>query len=146
MSTFIRMKIKTHLIYCFIAILCFSGCSPLIANYDQYSYTQTTSLKVDAVNLMGEATEDYKQHEAEVKLITTNIQKLMEYEKHLAKNEITTGLWKTLSDTSGNLFGGFIKDWKQKHTLKPAIILFKQQQISEGFDKIIYLETQKIHK
>jgi hypothetical protein len=141
-----KTKIIKHFLYYLIILLVFSSCSPLIAGYDQYSYTQTTSLKVDALNLMGEATEDYKQHEADEKLVSLNIKKLIEYGKHLPKNEITTELWKTLTDTSGNLYGGFIKDWKQKHILKPTIIYLKQQQVSEGFDKIIYLETQKIHK
>jgi hypothetical protein len=37
----------------------FAGGRPLIATYDQYAYTQTTSLKVDALHVMDKVTESY---------------------------------------------------------------------------------------
>ena len=140
------MKIKN--IRSFLLLLAFavaSGCSPLISKYDQYSYTQTTSLKIDALNLMSEASEDYKKHEAEAKALTSNIQKLIEYEKHLPKNMITINQWMLLTDSTGNLLGGFLKEWKTKRVLKPGYIPLKQDQVSRGFDEIIKLETSKIH-
>ncbi|HWZ36079.1 MAG TPA: hypothetical protein VNW51_07975 [Mucilaginibacter sp.] len=140
------MKIKVSKSFSYLLVLlAFSGCSPLISSYDQYSYTQATSLKVDALNLMGEAVEDYKLHEAESKLVILNIQKLMEYEKHLPKNTITMNQWTLLTDTNGNLLGGFLKEWKAKHMLRPAFIINKQEQVSRGFDEIIKLEASKIH-
>lgn len=139
-----KTKILISIVYSSILFI-IGGCSSLISSYDQYSYTQTTSLKIDALNLMNEANEDYKLHETEAKWVILNIQKLMEYEKHLPKNTITMNQWVLLSDTNGNLFGGFLKEWKVKHILKPAFITNKQEQVSRGFDAIIKLETSKIH-
>lgn len=143
---FLKRKYLQNLSLCLALLLMLSSCSPLISAYDQYSYTQTTSLKVDAINLMVDATEDYSKHETEVKTLTTNIQKILEYEKHRPKNEITTSQWKILNDTSGNLLGGFLKEWKVKHMLKPAYIPLKQEQVSKAFDQIIELEAKKIHR
>jgi uncharacterized protein affecting Mg2+/Co2+ transport len=39
------------------------GCAPTIAAYDQYSYTQATSIKVDALNVVAKATGDYSSHQ-----------------------------------------------------------------------------------
>ena len=147
MFIFIEMKIKIlkHFIYCLITLLAFSGCASLISSHDQYSYTQTTSLKVDALNLMSEATEDYKLHKAEAKLVSLNIQKLIEYEKYIPKNTITQSQWKLLTDTSKDSYGGFIRVWKAKHILGTYFINEKQIQVSKAFDDIIKLEAKKIH-
>jgi hypothetical protein len=147
MITFIEMKTKAlkHFFYCLITLFAFSACSPLISSYDQYSYTQTTSLKVDALNLMSEATQDYKLHESEAKLVSLNIQKLIEYEKYIPKNTITQSQWKILTDTTKDSYGGFIKVWKAKHILGAYFINEKQIQVSKAFDDIIILEAKKIH-
>lgn len=127
-----------------VGLLLIAGCTPLISPFDQYSYTQTTSLKVEALSVMGEATEDYSLHESEAKAVMLSINKMVEYELHRPKNTQTTEQWQTLSDTSGNSFGGFIKEWKAKRILKVKYIPIKQQQVREGFDKIIALEAAKI--
>jgi len=54
------------------------SCAPLISTFDQYAYIQTTSLKVDALNLMDRATEDYTAHEQEVKAVLTKLDKAYE--------------------------------------------------------------------
>jgi hypothetical protein len=66
-------------IYLFFTILFFS-CST-ISKFDQYAYTQATSIKVDALNLMSLATDDYNLHTEEVKKVQTQIEKIYEYEK-----------------------------------------------------------------
>jgi hypothetical protein len=65
-------------IYLFFTILFFS-CST-ISKFDQYAYTQATSIKVDALNLMSLATDEYTNHTEEVKKMQTEIQKIYEYE------------------------------------------------------------------
>jgi hypothetical protein len=126
-----------------LSLMMAAGCSPQISPFDQYAYTHTTSLKVDALNLMANATEDYAKHVTDISAVTTEVQKMAEYEKHRPKNAITAAQWEILSDTSGHLFGGFIREWRLKGTLKPAYVPLKQQQVSEAFDKIITLESAK---
>jgi len=115
-----------------------------ISHYDQYAYTQTTSLKVDALNVMDLATEDYSAHQQEVKQATTNLDKIYEYERNRKNNDITIQLWNNLKDTSGHLFIGFIRRWKGEGKLRPAFIQESKKQVGEAFDIIAQLESKKI--
>jgi len=131
-------------IYLFFTILFFS-CST-ISKFDQYAYTQATSIKVDALNLMSLATDDYNLHTEEVKKVQTQIEKIYEYEKNRPKNSVTTKMWGNMLDSSGRLFGGFIQYWKKKGKLKPANIENEKEMISYSFDQIAHLESKKIKR
>ena len=118
--------------------------SPSVSNFDSYSYTQTTSVKVDALNLMDMATEDYRSHQKDIQMVQTNIQKIYEYEKHRPKNEFTTTQWQVLTDTTGNLWGSFIIKWRTESKLNRVYISEKKKQIATAFDQIAELESKKI--
>ena len=125
-----------------ISIVLFS-CTPLISPFDQYAYTQTTSIKVDALNLMDLATEDFVSHQAEVKSVQSNLQKIYEYDKNRPKNLIITKMWEKIMDTSGHLFGGFINRWKNEgHLNKTFIQDQKNGNVGPAFDQIAELESK----
>lgn len=128
-----------------IAILsCLASCAPTIALYDQYAYTQTTSAKVDALNVMGMATESYSSHQKDVAALTTEIQKLYEYDKGRAKNQLTVKQWDILmNDSTGHLLGGFLKRWQMKGTLSADFISDNKTNVAMAFDQIIKLELNK---
>jgi len=88
---------KNGLIILFLSLL-ISGCATSISRYDQHAYMQTTSLKVDALNLMDSAKDEYNSHIIAVQELQTNLQKAYEYEKNRPKNEITIKLWDKLLD------------------------------------------------
>ncbi|MBN1252685.1 MAG: hypothetical protein JXA16_11155 [Bacteroidales bacterium] len=119
------------------------GCAS-ISKFDQYAYIQTTSLKVDALNVMSLATEEYYKHEKAVYEFETNLQKIYEYEKNRPKNEITLKLWDKLLNKEGHLLGGFIEKWKTDTILNIVYINEKKDQVSEAFDQIAGLESKKI--
>jgi len=121
----------------------FTACST-ISKFDQYAYTQTTSLKVDALAIMKHATESYPLHQQEVQQVQTAISKMYEYEKNRPKNAITKKMWSVLTDSTGNLYGGFIKRWENEGTLDTAFIRISQDLISQSFDQISQLESGKI--
>ena len=127
-------------------LILFSSCSifsPTISSYDSYSYIQTTSIKVDAINLMDMATEDYQLHQKEIASVQSNIQKIFEYEKHRPKNEITVKQWGILADSSGVL-GRFIIKWRTEKTLGKVYIDDKKKNVAFVFDQIAELESKKI--
>lgn len=128
----------------FLALI--EACSPLISTFDQYAYTQTTSLKVDALNLMDKATDKYDNHINEIENIRTNFQKIYEYEKNRPNNEITTKMWYKLmsTDTTNHLFTGFINFWKVHSTVSQIYLDSKKDEISQAFDQIAQLESAKI--
>jgi hypothetical protein len=127
-----------------LASLLLPGCKPLIAVYDQYAYTQVTSVKVDALNLIDKATDNFSEHAAEVEAVNVKIEKAYEYEKHRPKNGITVKMWEILKSADKNLYGGVIKRWKAESKLGRGFITEIKAQISEGFDLIAELESQKI--
>jgi len=54
---------KRSLVAAFIIVLLgYSGCVT-ISPFDQYAYAQTTSIKVDALNLMDLANDDFPKHQ-----------------------------------------------------------------------------------
>lgn len=115
-----------------------------ISRFDQYAYTQATSIKVDALNLMSRATDDYALHTADVAAVQTTINKMFEYEKNRPKNEISEKMWAILKDSTGQLFGGFIKRWQREGKLDAAFVKESQHLISDSFDQILQLESGKI--
>jgi hypothetical protein len=137
-------KPKSLSLFLFLFIIAMGACSRLMAPYDQYAYTQSTSAKVDALNLMEMATEDYGSHTQDIRSVQTELQKVYEYERHRPKNEFTVQMWQVILDSNEHSFGGFIRRWEQKRTLKPVYIEEKKKQVAEAFDKIVDLEGRKM--
>ena len=59
------LPVRLSNISLFLFILTITQCAS-ISSFDQHAYVQTTSVKVDAMNVMDLATEDYANHEIEV--------------------------------------------------------------------------------
>jgi hypothetical protein len=136
------LKTKKLLI-AFAALTLLLSCAT-ISKFDQYSYTQATSLKVDALNVMGNATDSFKLHQAQVATVQTELNKIYEYEKNKPKNTVTTKMWVVMVDSTGNLFGGFITRWQKEGKLDTAFIKESQIIIGQSFDQISELESGKI--
>lgn len=126
-----------------ILLVSFLGCAS-ISPFDQYAYTQTTSLKVDVLNTMDLAVNEYKTQEATVQELQTKLQKVYEYEKNRPKNEITFIMWGVLINTDGHLVGGFLKRWKNEGKLSKTFIDNDKKIVSDAFDQIAGLESHKI--
>ena len=126
-----------------IVLLGYSGCVT-ISPFDQYAYAQTTSIKVDALNLMDLANDDFAKNQASVMEFQTKLRKVYEYEKNRPKNEISVKLWDILIDTSGNLLGGFLSRWKKENKLNVTFINNEKDLVGKAFDQISGLESKKI--
>ena len=127
----------------FSTFLLFSQCRT-ISGFDQYAYAQGTALKVDALNIMNKATKPYASQLAGIEEVSTRIEKAYEYEKHRPKNLFTVKMWEIVKSPDHNLFGGFIKRWKEQDTLSAAFINQVKIQVAQGFDMILELESKKI--
>lgn len=126
------------------AVLLFLGSCKTMSVFDQYAYAQATALKVDALNLMDKATETYASQQAGIDAINTQIEKAYEYERHRLKNATTVKMWEILKNPDRNLFGGYLKRWKDKSTLSADFIREAKVQVSQAFDLIVELESEKI--
>lgn len=115
-----------------------------IAKFDQYSYTQATSLKVDALNVMSDASDSFHLHQPEVSQLSTELSKMYEYEKNKPKNTVTTKMWAVLIDSGGNSFGGFLTRWQKDTMLDTAFINESKILVGQSFDQISELESGKV--
>ena len=138
------MKRARFYISLVLPLCLFLGCSPLMSTFDQTAYMQVTSLKVDALDLMDKATENYTTREAEVKTIQLKIDKAIEYDSHRPHNAITNQLWTILNNPEGHLFGGFLVKWKKDGTCGATFIQEEKKLIGKAFDQIAELESKKI--
>jgi hypothetical protein len=129
------------------AMFILPGCNKgLIATYDQYAYTQTTTLKVDVLDLIDKSTESYSSHLPEIESVTSDLKKILEYEKHRPLDGITLRMWQKMIDETGEggIIGRYLKDWREHDKKLPAMVTEYKGQVAEGFDMIAELETKKI--
>ena len=139
----VKLSLKLKTIAFLFGLVALVGCAT-ISNFDQQAYIYTTSVKVDALNVMDLATTDYTAHSKEVKELQTQLQKIYEYEKNRPKNEITLKQWNILLDPEGHLLGGFIKRWESQKTLSKTFVIEAKKLVDKAFDQIAGLESKKI--
>ncbi|HIC31772.1 MAG TPA: hypothetical protein EYO76_07625 [Flavobacteriaceae bacterium] len=113
------------------------------AVYDQYSYQQTISLKVESEALIENATDNFSDYETEVSDLVLELKKLVEYEKNKPNNEITYAMLKLIADQDKNLLAGFLKRWESEQQLSQVFTDEAKAQIMEAFDLIIKYEANK---
>ncbi len=122
------------------------SCNNYISTYDQFAYTQTTSIKVDVLNLLDQSKEPYASHQKEADEVVTKMMKAIEYEKHRPKNNITLRMWQKLIDSTKQkgIVGSYLASWKRTGTKNQVLIDEFKPLANEGFDLIAELEAQKI--
>ncbi|OUS01090.1 hypothetical protein A9Q86_08485 [Flavobacteriales bacterium 33_180_T64] len=126
-----------------LASVCLSCESLKTAVFDQYSYQQAISIKVEGLHLMDEATQSYNTFEVEVEELLLELEKMVEYEKNKPNNVVTFSMWNTIANKDKNLLAGFFKRWKTDDQLSAAFTREAKQQVSEALDLIIKYEAQK---
>lgn len=127
-----------------VVALAIVSCGPTISTFNAAAYDQATSLKVESLALIDEATEPYAEHAEAVEALQTELRKAHEFAKGRPNNKISTRQWKILISRDRELLGGFLRDWKEDSTVSPAFVEQKKEQIAEAFDTIIELESGKI--
>jgi PBP1b-binding outer membrane lipoprotein LpoB len=119
------------------------GCSS-ISEFSQYAYQQAVDLKVESLDLIGNADQPFEDYTDDVYALKLELKKAMEFAKGRKDNEISTKQWEILTDENRNLLGGFLKRWEDEDTLSKMFIDEAKQIISDAFDTIIGLESGKI--
>jgi len=121
-----------------------ASCGPTISTFSPIAYEQATSLKVDALALMGRATEPYADHRAETESLTVRLAKAYEFAKGRPNNDISAQQWRILIDPERNLLGGVLARWRKESKLSPTFVTEAKGLVSDAFDTIIGLESGKI--
>lgn len=132
------------LLFLIATAIIFQSACVTTAPYDQYVYKESTSLKVDALNLMDKAEQTYTSQEQEIMGFKDQLDKLYEYELHRKKNELRIKMWNLLNDPQKNLLGGFISRWKEEKQLSPTFITEAKIIVGRAFDQLAELESGKL--
>ena len=125
-----------------LVLLTVAGCST-IATHDATAYEKATAAKAEALVLMDKAVESYSTHREAAEAVALTIEKAYQYDLGRKSNAETIKQWEILKNPEGNLFGGFLRRWKQKGRFLPDAIALKKPDIADAFDQIIELEGGK---
>lgn len=118
------------------------GCAT-ISGYDDYSYKQVTSLKIDALTIIGKATDSYFMHQTEVDEFNNKMLKQMEYEKFSRhKNETVVKMYNViyamLNDTSSiKFFGKNLTLWSLINDTAAKNLLHRDWEIASDTSILI---------
>lgn len=141
------MLLKTQylrpLLVVFVTFLMVSCQSLKTAVYDQYSYQQAISLKVESDALIDKATNVFSDHEEAVTTLRLELKKLVEYEKNKPNNSISYAMLQLMANEDRSLLAGFLKRWKDEEQLSQTFTTEAKAQIMEAFDLIIKYEADK---
>lgn len=129
---------------CLAALAAWAGCAPSIAPFSERAYEQAVSLKVEALTLMGKATEPFAEHRAEVAALRLDLDKAYEFARGRPRNDLSARQWAILSDSDRNLLGGFLARWETEGSLSPVFVSEAQRLVADAFDTVIGLESGKL--
>lgn len=137
-----KASLTTTISSLFLSLTIWSCAS--ISVFSPEAYKQAVELKVESLELISFATEQYSDYEEEVIYLKTELRKAYEFAKGRPNNEISAGQWEILINEEGNLLGGFLKRWETEGTLSEMFVTEMKMLISDAFDTIIGLESGKI--
>ncbi len=109
------------------------------AVYDQYSYQQAISLKVESDAIIDQATTSFSDHENPVATLRMDLKKLVEYEKNKPNNSISYAMLQLMANEDRNLLAGFLKRWEDEEQLSKTFTNEAKAQIMKAFDLIIHI-------
>ena len=126
------------------AFLLLTACGSLkTAIYDQYSYQQEVSLKVETQDLLKHAVEPYDTYKNKVEELLLEMEKMEEYEKNKPNNTLSYKMWQLMTDADKNSVAGLFKLWKEKGQLSAVFLGEATGQVTETFDALIKYEASK---
>jgi hypothetical protein len=136
------LNLKHNFLWLLLLLSSFS-CKPTISLYDQYAYTQATSLKVDLQNLaMESASVNYEAAKPDIDKVNIELQKAYEYNKGRDNNSLSAKQYEILL-AEDHFYKSFLKDWKLKGKESTVMAENVYEQIGDLMDQIIKLENGK---
>ena len=135
-----RIICRTRASHVAIALIV-SACA--VSAFSQQALDFGVEIKAEALALMDEATNDFASHTGAVSQLRQRMDAALTLASGRSDNEESTRQWELMTDSSGNLLGGFLSSWEQRGTLSRSSIDEKKIQVSRGFDLIIETEDAR---
>jgi hypothetical protein len=134
---------KTPGLFFLLVLFTTIGCNTSISFFDQYAYTQATSLKVDLQNLAQESSNvTYTDAKSHIDKVNLELQKAYEYSKGRAKNTISTEMYATLLSETG-FYKSFLKLWESQGKNSQTGSFEMATKLGQLMDQVIGLEAGK---
>ncbi len=141
-STPLKVCVKKLVIL--LGVIAVVGCAT-VASKDSVSLQNAIDLKVESLALVEKAVDPPEMHSTQIDDLRLKLLKALEYEKTRGElNAVSIEQWKILIDPNGHLLGGFLQKWETDGIGRsPAFLNGVKQTITQAFDHIIKLESQK---
>jgi hypothetical protein len=140
MNKLLALNKKFYWLFLFGLLL---SCKPMIALYDQYAYTQATSLKVDMQNLALESDSvSYDAAKPDIDKVNVELQKAYEYNKGRDLNSLSTKQYEILISDK-DFYKQFLSNWKSSGKENKAFAQDASEKIGQLLDQVIKLENGK---
>jgi hypothetical protein len=137
-----ELNLKKHFLWLLLFASLFA-CKPTIALYDQYAYTQATSLKVDMQNLALESDSvNYDIAKPDINKVNTELQKAYEYSKGRDLNSLSTKQYAILLSET-DFYKSFLADWKKRGKENETMAQNISEKLGQLLDEVIKLENGK---
>jgi hypothetical protein len=137
-----ELNLKKHFLWLLLFAFLFA-CKPTIALYDQYAYTQATSLKVDMQNLALESDSvNYETAKPDIDKVNTELQKAYEYSKGRDLNALSTKQYAILLSET-DFYKSFLADWKKRGKENETMGQNISEKLGQLLDEVIKLENGK---
>lgn len=129
--------------YWIFLVIFFANCKPTIALYDQYAYTQATSLKVDMQNLALESDSvSYEVAKPDIDRVNVELQKAYEYNKGRDLNSLSAKQYEILISDK-EFYKQFLNNWKTGDKKNATFAQDVSEKIGQLLDQVIKLENGK---
>jgi len=139
-----KNRITAPIYVLLFSILAIQSCAPSISLFSETAYQQAIELKVASLDLMDQATEPYSERKEKAYQLRLELQKAYEFANGRPDNEHSARLWRIMIDPDEEMMGGFLNRWEANETMSGYFISEAKENIAEGFDIIIGLESGKI--
>jgi hypothetical protein len=114
--------------------------------FDQAEYSRAISLKIEALSLLKNTTNDFQLNQEEVATIQKEMQFMLEYAKYKPNNQECITLWERMNDPMGEFLGNILKEWEIRGAFSEAFAEGLSDIVSARFDDIIELLGKRIKK
>jgi len=127
---------KTFIAFMAVTIM---SCSPL---FDQVTYDKTNEIKSTTLELMDKSDTSFNDSEAEVTSLKNQMDEMVTHVSTIKNNKITQKMWELIGSEK-HFVGSYLKLWKDKGSISPAMKDPAKQQIEEAFNLMIDYEEEK---
>jgi hypothetical protein len=121
-----------------------AACTSLpVGEYSLQAYENATTLKAETLALVAKSGQPFSANREAVEALSVKIDAAYEFAAGTSKDSPSALQWQLMRDPNVNLFGGFVRYWQKRGTLKPTMRQQTADQMSAAFDHIICLEANK---